>query len=263
MGKEKRLTIALAFCGLSLCIAVGALAHVYQESREQGECLTAAQRQIEVLETQLSQVTKETAQMEERLALAEAEKAEAEEERDYAQRQYEVATGRDNPIDKYYDSDKRPRAMVTYEVSVEASFYLAAWHRELEKALEWVEKDCGTTYEADYKLLSDYRSTVETVAELMSDLQHLHFAQYYAPEERWGHGGTFEPIADKIVRARIYRQATFDLLKAYLDDGVCNYTYSFDDIAVEEILGNFYGGGEEGEMLLKWLFPSISQVLPD
>lgn len=262
MGKEKRLTIALVLCGLALFITAGALAYFYQESREQGKCLTATQRQIEALETQLSQATKEMTQMEERLALAEAEQAEAEKERDYAQESISISH-RDNPIDRYFDSDKRPRAMVTYERSVEESFYLAAWHRELEKALEWVEKDCGTTYEADYKLLSDYRGTVETVAELMSDLQHLHLAQYYAPEERWGHGGTFEPIADEIVRARIYRQATFDLLKAYLDDGACNYTYSFDDIAVEEILGNFYGGGEEGEMLLKWLFPPISQVFPD
>lgn len=250
------MTAALCCCGLALCVAVGIAFHFRQESRERQELLTVAQEQIELMEVELARAG-------EQLVLAEEAKAEAEKERDYARRQYEWATERDNPIDRYYDSDKRPRAMATYEVSVEASFYLAAWHRELEKALEWVKNDCGTTYEEDNKLLDDYSVAVETLATSVGDLQHLHLAEYYTPEERWGHGGSFESISYGFARAHIYRQATFDLLKAYLDDGVCNYTYSFDDVAVEEILENFYGGGEEGEMLLKQLFPPISQVLPD
>lgn len=260
MGKEKRLTIALAFCGLSLCIAVGALAHVYQESREQGECLTAAQRQIEVLETQLSQVTKETAQMEEQLALAEAEKAEAEKERDNAQRQYEWATKRDNPIDRYYYSDKRERGSTTFEMGVDASFYCEAWKHELVHAVEWVKG--MSEYEEDHRLLENYQMLVQTQAHMAYDILLMRGAGDYKPEERGENRqyilGTYGSVGATQSSAEVYRQGAIWLIDTY--GYVVDWHYMGYDFAFNDFISEWREEcGEEWEQA----FPPISQVLPD
>ena len=264
MGKEKRLTIALAFCGLALFIAVGALAHVYQESREQGECLTAAQRQIEVLETQLSQVTKETAQMEEQMTLIEAEKAEAEKERDNAQRQYEWATKRDNPIDRYLCAEKRPMAITTFAMDMETWFKYEAWSREFECALAWVEEDCGTVYEEDKQLLKEYRAAIEAQADPVYDLTYLHVARFYPPEDRWGNIGTLASSAVSGAQAEVYRKGTLFLLDTYAYAMDSEYPYFFQDETRNEIIEDILSGGNESiRESIEYLFPPISQVLPD
>lgn len=258
MGKEKRLTIALAFCGLALFIALGALAYVYQGNREQGECLTAAQGQIEALESQLSQVAKEMTQMEERLALTEAEKAEAEKERDYAQRHYESISRRDNPIDQYFFSDKRTVGTTTVEMGVNVAFYCEAWRQELNHAVEWVKS--VSKFQKDHQLLESYRALIEAQADMTYDILLLRGAGDYAPgtereENRQFILGTYGSVGSTYSAAEAYRQGTLWLLDTYcyvLDYQAHGYTFGFDgDFIVER-----YGTENEA-------FPPLSQVLSD
>ena len=250
MKGQKALTAALCCCVLALCVAIGIATHFRQESREAAAQLTAAQAQITALEVQLSQT--------------QAQLTQAEEARDYAQRRYESASHRDNPIDRYLLSPNRIAAFSTYEINMEAWFEYEAWKREFECALAWVEKDCETVYEADRQLLKDYQAAIVAQAETMDELTHLHVAGLFPPEELRGRVGSWGGCAISYAEAEVYRQGIIHLLDTYAYAmEKSSYPYSFDEDVRKEIVEEIATNNESVRETLEQLFPPLSEVLPD
>ena len=129
--------------------------------------------------------------------------------------------------------------------------------------MTWVEKDSGTVYEEDRQLLRDYRVAVEAQVDTMSSLTHLHAAELFSPEERWGRIGSWGGCAISYAEAEIYRRGTINLLDTYAYAMKSNYPYSFNEERRKEIIEEITTGNESVRETLEQLFPPISQVLPN
>lgn len=256
MKREKVLPAVLCGCVLALCVSAGVAVYFWQESREAEAQLAEAREQNEQLETELDKLSTQLVKLEE-------EKTKIESDRDMFQLQYEYVTQKDNPIDHYILSPNRPTGFSTYEMNMEAWFEYAAWKEEFECALTWVEKDSGTVYEEDRQLLRDYRVAVEAQVDTMGGLTHLHAAELFSPEERWGRIGSWGGCAISYAEAEIYRRGTINLLDTYAYAMKSNYPYSFNEERRKEIIDEITTGNESVRETLEQLFPPLSQVLPD
>lgn len=198
------------------------------------------------------------------MAQAQEDKEIAEKERDYAQLRYEWATQRDNPIDRYMDSENRPDDYSTFIMNMETWFALEAWKLEFESALAWVEADCGTIYEEDRQLLKDYRVAIEAWADTVYDLTYLYIANHYPPEERWGNIGTLGSSAISRAEMEVYRKGTLFLLDTYAYAVKSKYPYFFCEETRKTVIEDILSGGNESlREAVEYLFPPLSQVLPD
>ena len=114
MKRQKMLIGVLCCCVLVLCVAAGIAVHFWRENVKHQEQATIGQERIEELENQLMSAYKSLSELE--MQLTQEEKQTETEERIkeledklyYVQLQYEVATRRDNPIDRYISSPNRP-----------------------------------------------------------------------------------------------------------------------------------------------------------
>ncbi len=255
--------LALTVCAL---LALGLVAQGTAARRERSELEAALQEQkaavgrleatIQERETALQEL--ETA-LQKQKAVTEEARTEAETLR-YALSRTESLGDLDNPIDRYWYSEKRGHPSATIGIAAEESFYRTAWQEELDHAIAWIRENSGTTYQEDIQLLEDFRERIGKIAEASEDLAGLHVAEF-PPEQRSMHMGTIRPVAVVEAEASVYRAATLWLLDtyAYAIDKDAIYSYAFGEDTVDrarEELGDLIVDG-------KSVFPPFSETLGD
>ena len=254
MKGQKALTAALCCCVLALCVAIGIATHFRQESREAQAKLTMLQERNDLLESELLKLGAQLTQ-------AEEEKAAAEKERASAQLQYEWATERNNPVDRYYYAEGRPFGMTTNEMHADTVFYREAWKEEFDYAVKKISEYCSISQEyldrpieEDLQHLIEYKELIEKVVGMTWDLSMLHKSGM----------GTNGPVTVAAAEATVYRQGTIWLLERYyyVLDWSEKYSFAFNEDTVTRLwekIGDPLAERVQGEQL----FPPLSEVLLD
>ncbi len=113
-----------------------------------------------------------------------------------------------NPIDKAFARDFEMAAN-TAEINYVSESYLNAWQAELDNVAKFVKKTYN--FPEDRKRVDDYVSAYKKVAERAFDLEMLSWSDTESPPDirSFGTGG---PGASLSVQARIYKQATMNLI---------------------------------------------------
>ena len=121
------------------------------------------------------------------------------------------STEQNNPIEKAFAKDFET-ASATAEISFVNELYLNAWNAELKNVSELIKK--SYQFPEDIKRLEDYLSGYENLIQKAFDLEMLNYIDTTEPvsDRSFGTGG---PGGAMLAQAKLYKQATFNLIEHY------------------------------------------------
>ena len=122
-----------------------------------------------------------------------------------------AAAERDNPIDLAF-GDRFDTARSTAEQNYVAEKYLTAWEEELANAA--LKMKTLYRFDEDKGRVDEYTAAYAKAADAAYMLEWLNWAdrEVQPPKRSFGTGA---PSASMLVKARIYRQATLNLIDRY------------------------------------------------
>lgn len=146
-------------------------------------------------------------------------------------------TETNNPIDKAFDKDFE-LASATYEMNYSSDLYLEAWKAEWTNITNLIKE--SYQYEADKKVVDEYKTSFEAFVDKAYDLEALNWTDTTeAPgENRWP--GTGQASASLGAQAGLYKHQVLDLIDRYDNqlDGGYKFIYKGNGADIEGLRRN-------------------------
>jgi ABC-type proline/glycine betaine transport system substrate-binding protein len=139
-----------------------------------------------------------------------------------------------NPIEKVFAKDFKI-ASATAEINYVAEKYEDAWMAELKNVATQIKK--SYKYKEDVKRVDDYVTAYNALAKKAFDIEMLNWSDLSKPQGKrtFGTGG---PGAALLAEAKIYKQATLNLIQHYksMNPGrVYKFAYKGNGAEIEKL----------------------------